>query len=168
MDLKQRLADYFRANADYFNVEIQLLQYRVQVIGLDSLVDLPQSIAMLQTQTTNMVDDSLSPDSLLKIIGQLVDPDLGAIVPDIIKGNLIVLEPLSGTCCAVLPISKVVTRSIGPAETENTLYGSSSSFLEDLNTNIGILRKHCTSDQLESRNLQGRKEQSQSRFVNLR
>ncbi|MEJ9219339.1 spore germination protein [Paenibacillus glucanolyticus] len=149
MDLKQRLADYFRANADYFNVEIQLLQYRVQVIGLDSLVDLPQSIAMLQTQTTNMVDDSLSPDSLLKIIGQLVDPDLGAIVPDIIKGNLIVLEPLSGTCCAVLPISKVVTRSIGPAETENTLYGSSSSFLEDLNTNIGILRKHCTSANLK-------------------
>lgn len=149
MDLKQRLAEHFKANADFFNVEIQLLQYRVQVIGLDSLVDLPQSIAMLQTQTTNIVDTSLPPDTLLRIIGQLVHTDLESIVPDIMKGNLIVLEPLSDTCCAVLPISKNVTRSIGPAETENTLYGSSSSFLEDINTNIGILRKHCTGASLK-------------------
>lgn len=149
MDLKESLAEYFKANADYFNVEIRLLQYHVQVIGLDSLVDLPQSIASLQTQTSNLVKTSLPPADLLKILGELVEPKLESIVPDIMKGHLILLEPLSGTCSAVLPISKTVTRSVTSPETENTLYGSSSAFLEDINTNIGILRKHCTGSSLK-------------------
>jgi hypothetical protein len=126
-----------------------LLQYQVQVIGLDSLVDLPQSIASLQIQTSNMIENSLSPASLLKNLGELVEPKLEAVIPDIMKGNLIILEPLSGTCSAVLPISKSVTRSVSSPETENTLYGSSSAFLEDINTNIGILRKHCTGSSLQ-------------------
>lgn len=149
MDLKESLAEYFKGNADFFNVEIQLLHYQVQVIGLDSLVDLPQSIASLQIQTSNMIENSLSPASLLKNLGELVEPKLEAVIPDIMQGNLIILEPLSGTCSAVLPISKSVTRSVSSPETENTLYGSSSAFLEDINTNIGILRKHCTGTSLQ-------------------
>lgn len=149
MDLRESLAEYFKANADYFNVEIRLQQYHVQVIGLDSLVDLPQSIASLQTQTSNLVKTSLPPADLLKILGELVEPKLESVVPDIMKGHLILLEPLSGTCSAVLPISKTVTRSVTSPETENTLYGSSSAFLEDINTNIGILRKHSTGSSLK-------------------
>ena len=128
MDLKESPAQYFKANADYFNIEIRLLQYQVQVIGLDSLVDLPQSIASLQTQTSNLVKTSLPPAKLLKILGELVEPKLEAVIPDIMKGNLIILEPSSGTCSAVLPISKSVTRSVSAPETESTVYGSSSSF----------------------------------------
>lgn len=144
MELKGSLAQYFKANADYFNVEIRLQQYHVQVIGLDSLVDLPQSIASFQTQTVNMSDSSQTPASMLKMIGELVDAKLESIVPDILKGNLIIVEPLSGTCCIVHPVSKNITRSVGTPETENTLFGSGISFIEDINTNIGILRKHLT------------------------
>lgn len=71
---------------------------------------LPRSIASLQTQTSNLVKTSLPSAKLLKILGELVEPNLTSIVPDIMKGKLILLEPLSGTCCAVLPISKNVTR----------------------------------------------------------
>ncbi|ETT62461.1 spore germination protein [Paenibacillus sp. FSL H8-0457] len=149
MNLNESLAEYFKANADYFNVEIRLLQYRVQVIGLDSLVDIPQSIASLQTQTSNLTEIALAPADLLKIVGELVEPKLEVVVPDIMKGHLIILEPASGACSAVLPISKTVTRSVTSPETENTLYGSSSAFLEDINTNIGILRKHCTGSSLQ-------------------
>ncbi|ACX64868.1 GerA spore germination protein [Paenibacillus sp. Y412MC10] len=149
MNLNESLAEYFKANADYFNVEIRLLQYHVQVIGLDSLVDIPQSIASLQTQTSNLTETDLAPADLLKIVGELVEPKLEVVVPDIMKGHLIILEPASGACSAVLPISKTVTRSVTSPETENTLYGSSSAFLEDINTNIGILRKHCTGSSLQ-------------------
>lgn len=149
MELKESLAAYFKENADYFHVEIRLLQYEVQIIGLDSLVDLPQSIASLQTQTSNLVHASLQPAALLKILGKLIEPKLEAIVPEIIKGNLILFEPKSGTCSAVLPISKNVTRSVTSPETENTLYGASSAFQEDINTNIGILRKHCSGGSMQ-------------------
>lgn len=144
MELKERLAAYFDGNADYFNVDIRLLQYQVQMIGLDSLVDLPQSIASLQTQTSNLDHASLQPAELLNILGKLVEPKLEAIVPDIMKGNLILFEPKSGTCSSVLPIPKNVTRSVTSPETENTLYGASSAFQEDVDTNIGILRKQCS------------------------
>ncbi|MGE7824103.1 spore germination protein [Paenibacillus sp. NPDC093718] len=143
MNLKQSLASVFKENSDFFNVEIEILQYHVQMIGLGSLIDLPQTIALLHTQTVNMMDSSQAPASMLKTLGELVEAKLESIVPDILKGNLIIFEPLSGTCCIVLPVSKNIIRSVGAPETETTLFGSGISFIEDINTNIGILRKHC-------------------------
>ena len=107
MDLKESLAEYFKANADFSMLKFNSLQYQVQVIGLDSLVDLPQSIASLQTQTSNLVKTSLPPAKLLKILGELVEPKLEAVIPDIMKGNLIILEPSSGTCAPCFRYRKV-------------------------------------------------------------
>ena len=74
MDLKESLAEYFKANADFSMLKFNS-QYQVQVIGLDSLVDLPQSIASLQTQTSNLVKTSLPPAKLLKFWANLSNPN---------------------------------------------------------------------------------------------
>ena len=146
MDLKESLAEYFKANADFSMLKFNS-QYQVQVIGLDSLVDLPQSIASLQTQTSNLVKTSLPPAKLLKFWANLSNK-LEAVIPDIMKGNLIILEPSSGTCGAVLPISKV-----SPAPSlrlkRKVRYTAPATLLEDIHTNIGILRKHCTGPSLQ-------------------
>ncbi|GAB6930321.1 hypothetical protein JCM10914A_43040 [Paenibacillus sp. JCM 10914] len=150
MGLVEDLRAYFSNHSDYTNMEIHLLGYNLQLFALDTLVDIPQTISMLNTQVQDLKGQASYVGALLPKIGDAMNADVSAIAAEVLQGNLVLFEPSSEYCCTLQPLRIHLTRTIGIPQTENVLYGSSSSFLEDVQTNIGILRKHSTGISLKT------------------
>ncbi|WP_349304847.1 spore germination protein [Paenibacillus sp. Marseille-Q4541] len=149
MNVLQKLNHHFNNNADYFNVNITLKGTRVHLIGLTSLVDLPRTITLLKLQTTEMDEVKTNAPSLLNPTNHKTNFDIDSLISSILLGNVLICDPVSNTYNTFNPIKKEVTRSIEGPITENALFGSGSSFLEDVHTNVGILRKHVTDPYLK-------------------
>ena len=99
----------------------------------------------------------LSPQSSLCLLSGAesanvsIPTDEQAVFAALSEGNLVVLLESSDFCMKIIPVSRTLSRSIEAPRTENVLRGSISAFNEDIETNIGILKKHVLSDKLRIR-----------------
>ncbi|MCM3783750.1 spore germination protein [Neobacillus mesonae] len=150
MDLITRVNEHFKDNSDYFCMEIQLSGYPAILMGLESLIDVPQTITLLQLQHKQSDPNRAVDQPHFSNLGNMITaPELATSLSHILEGKIILADNFSHTCISIRPVLKNLTRSISEPVTENTLYGSNSAFLEDMNTNIGIFRKHITSSTLK-------------------
>lgn len=150
MELIARIKEHFKDNSDYFCIEIQFSGYPAILVGLESLIDVPQTITMLQLQYNQANRKNTGDQPHFSYLGDIITASEPATaVSHILEGKIILADYLSDNFISILPVLKNLARSISEPVTENTLYGSSTAFLEDMNTNIGILRKHITSSTLK-------------------
>lgn len=149
MELLDRLREKQMQDADLFLNRVFLDEYPVTLAGYKSLIDLPQTMKLLQLQAQNDVASRYPEWALSGGAGEWIkQDDLPKVFEAIAEGNLIIVPDNSDPCIRLTPISRMLTRSIEAPATENVLRGSISAFNEDLDTNIGILKKHVISDQL--------------------
>ncbi|WP_369810003.1 spore germination protein [Gracilibacillus caseinilyticus] len=65
-----------------------------------------------------------------------------------IEGKLIIFRPLLDLYFIYEPVSNTLSRSIQEPANENVVQGSVSSFTENLDTNLGLIRKEIVSSDL--------------------
>lgn len=147
MVIANLLQQRFGHDKDFTVRRLQLGSSAVTVLGFRSLVNFPQSLAMIRKQIGS---DDLTNDTaprLLSGLGQELSDEEEA-CSEILDGMLLLVHDPSGTCVSLSPVPQSLTRSIEPPITENVVRGTSSAFNEDLLTNVGLLRKQLNSDHL--------------------
>ena len=151
MDLLDRLLKRQKLDADLFIHRMFLADHSITLAGYTSLIDLPQTIKMLQVQANHAISAEQPLFALGSGIGDcLSQEDEQAVVDAMAEGNLIVFVVSSDFCIKLIPVPRTLSRSIEAPTAENVLRGSISAFIEDLDTNVGILKKHVLSDNLRT------------------
>lgn len=139
-------------DSDLFLHRMLLPPHSVILAGFKSLIDLPQTILLLQQQAQSAVAEENPLLALGSGIGSPMNhPTEQTVWAAIAEGYLVVLTESSERCIKIVPAGRQLTRAIESPSTENVLRGAISAFNEDLDTNIGLIKKHLLSDQLRIR-----------------
>ncbi|MBB6673433.1 spore germination protein [Cohnella nanjingensis] len=128
-----------------------LTQQPVMLAGYKSLIDLPHTLMLLQQQAQNAIAAERPLFALGSGIGDCISPtEELKVIEAMSEGNLIILSESSDLCIKIVPISRTLSRAIEAPTTENVIRGSVSAFNEDLDTNIGLIKKHVHSEKLRT------------------
>jgi hypothetical protein len=148
----QEIKNSLGENNDFLQIEQQLGEIPVVFLGLKSLVDFPKTLLAIQEQYSAAVLITETIDQPLHGIGELKNKEKNEITSLILEGKVILyFKNEQEFVVTVDPISLTLNRSIEQPSNENILQGSLISFNEDINTNIGILRKQIVSEKLQVR-----------------
>lgn len=111
----------------------------VLLLGLHSIVNLIKTKEILKKDMdTSEVIHSVK-RTLFKRKGIEINSEEA--IESILQGKLIVYSKEKNIMLQFEPLPKELTRSIEPPANENVLQGPLDSFIEDMSTNIGIVRK---------------------------
>ncbi|MBB6735300.1 spore germination protein [Cohnella zeiphila] len=152
-----------KQDPDLFLHRMWIAGQPVMLAGYFSLIDLPQTMMLLQQQARHAADSERPLSALASGLGERIDrADEQAVFTAISDGCLLVVpeaECFEGYL-RIVPVSRTLSRSIEAPTTESVLRGSASSFNEDLDTNLGMLKKHMLSDLLRTRSYRMGKDQN--------
>ncbi|UUZ86319.1 spore germination protein [Paenibacillus sp. P26] len=151
MDLLDQLQTRQKQDADLFLHRMFLTHHPVILAGYKSLMDLPQTMMLLEQQAQNALAAEQSLFAVAVGMGEYMGhPDEQSIIKAITEGHLIVIQESSGLCLKIMPAARSLSRAIEAPTTESVMRGSISAFVEDLDINIGMLKKHVISDKLRT------------------
>lgn len=136
-------------DSDLLIRETNLSQYSVSIIGYSSLIDLPRTLDLLHKQAESGAAANHNVETFMQTFGKVIkDPDESAILSTIVRGDILLYFDQHDVFVRTSPVPKVLTRSIEAPTTENVLRGAISSLVEDIDTNIGMIKKHSASEHL--------------------
>ncbi|MFC4807848.1 spore germination protein [Paenibacillus sp. GCM10023250] len=148
--LVQQLSETFAHDNDFFAIRAYLSDAPVMLVGFKSLIDVPNTKIGLQQHSEAASLARISLDRLKASLGD-VKPgpeDESEAIAAILKGKLLICFEDDSACVIADPVPKMLDRQVDQPTTENVLQGSFNAFIEDVNTNIGMLRKQMQSDKL--------------------
>ncbi|MBM6617818.1 spore germination protein [Bacillus suaedaesalsae] len=143
-DIKIALGD----NDDFFIKRDYLIEEEVVFLGLNTLLDITKTKTTLQKQTESLILKGKTTQLLFNLIGDVFENDTKRAISSILEGKLIIFIENTKQFIIYEPISKSINRSIEIPTNENVIQGPLNSFTEDIDTNIGLLRKQLISKQL--------------------
>ncbi len=146
-ELSKKVKKRFKNNDDFFQQETYLYKEIVEIMGFNTLINIPKTKDILQEYTKSVLTPDMTLDDFLKTIGEVKEGNIDDAIQSIFEGKLIICSN-KDQYVVVDPIPKELNRSIEPPSNENVLQGSQSSFIEDVETNIGLIRKEKTSEKL--------------------
>ncbi|QJD82062.1 spore germination protein [Cohnella herbarum] len=125
-DWEQGLLDRMGAMADFKAATFPLRGQMTTLYYLSSLVNLPETLSTIE----RLIETSTS-----------VPPSHEMLLNSLLAGKVIVRRTDDEAPIVILPVGLDINRQIVPAQTEQPLQSSFDSFTEDVNTNIGLIRK---------------------------
>ncbi|RIX59378.1 spore gernimation protein GerA [Paenibacillus nanensis] len=138
-----------KEDSDFFIRKTRLSQLSVNIIGYTSLIDLPRTLELLHKQAESGTVADLNAEAFMESFGKPVKaPDESTIMTTVTRGDILLYFSEHDAFISVTPVPKVLTRSIEAPTTENVLRGAISSLVEDIETNIGMIKKHAATQQL--------------------
>ncbi|MCY9660665.1 spore germination protein [Paenibacillus chondroitinus] len=146
--LIKEITNKFLNNDDFFLQQDYFMNTPVILMGFNTMIDLAESREAFHVYTENAISTSQSADELMSLFGEVKENDLNAIVSSIVQGKLILYFSKYNKFVVSQPIPKLLNRFTEPPTNENVLQGPLSSFVEDIEQNIGIVRKQVSTDQL--------------------
>lgn len=133
MELITSLLNRSEQGSDLFVQTIYLMHEPVTIAGFASMIDLQQSVSLLQQHARHAISPERSFYSFISEIGERLDPlDDRTVMHAMLQGQLTVLLPTSEEYFCLIPSPKTLSRSVESPTTENVLRGSSSAFIEDM------------------------------------
>lgn len=113
----------------------------VLLLGLHSIVNLIKTKEILKKDmdTSEVIHSVKVKRTLFNRKGVEINSEEA--IESILQGKLIVYSKEKNIMLQFEPLPKELTRSIEPPANENVLQGPLDSFIEDMSTNIGIVRK---------------------------
>ena len=136
-----QLKAYFEKSSDFASGSFIIGDETLNAYYLSTLIDLQR------TQTTisqNKVLGDSFPNTLLRFDE---DYDVTLLTQSILQGKLILFRS-DGKCAIMDPVSAGLDRSVAYPETENPLQSSFDAFTENVDTNVGLLRKKVATNRL--------------------
>lgn len=150
MKIIDKIINRLGQDADFFRYKIMLSNEPVVLLGYQSFMGVAESMNELHAQAAR-IHTSEGKYRLSESIGQIIEePSEDGIVSLLLRGQLVIWFESEDVFVDYHPYSKVLSRSIEAPVTENVLRGSISAFVEDIQTNIGLIRKHVASEDLRT------------------
>jgi hypothetical protein len=141
----EEIKTVFKKSDDFYTKHDFLMNQPVILFGLNTLIDFHQTKQSLENNL-NMLTHSLQ--EILDHNLEKVAKEKKHIIEAVIAGKLIVYIPDFEQYMIMESIAKPLNRAIELPTNENVIQGALDSFTEDVDTNIGIIRKHFRTESL--------------------
>ncbi|SFB41411.1 GerA spore germination protein [Cohnella sp. OV330] len=139
-------------DSDLFLHSLFLAGESVYLAGYTSLIDLPQSIVMLRQLALNAAGAGKALFDRDSGVGTpMREPSEQEVLDALAAGDALICSQSGDRCLRLIPVGRTLSRALESPTTENVLRGAISAFNEDLDTNVGLIKKHLPSDTLRIR-----------------
>lgn len=143
-DLVNEIQTMFSDHDDFF-IEKELKdKTAIYLMGFNTLIDLTKSNVYVR----QMAASSSSIKDLFINLSDQLDVDTEQIRKAVLKGKLVIVSGNGKHNAIVDPVSRNLTRSIAEPQSESPLQGPIDAFVEDININIGLIRKRLNTERL--------------------
>jgi hypothetical protein len=142
--IKEKIGD----NDDFFTQLDFLFHKEVSLVGLSTMIDLSKTKEALYQNVRRISFQEPNSETIWCILGEVVNGEMKKAIKAIFEGKLIIYIQNTNQYIIHDPVPKTLNRSIEPPMNENVVQGPLNSFIEDIDTNIGLLRKQIDSEQL--------------------
>jgi hypothetical protein len=156
----QEIEDRIGSNDDFFMKRDYLDEAPIVLLGFASLIDLAKTKSMLQKHIDHGIATIQTRDDMANGIGEVEMSQTNEMIAYMIQGKLIIYIEDDLRCIVLDPAPRLLNRAVDLPSNENVLQGPSYSFIEDLDTNVGIIRKEIASDKIRVKSFQSGNEQS--------
>lgn len=143
LNLVEEIKTKFAEHDDFFIQEEQFNEVTVYLVGLSTLIDFTNSNLYIR----QMAKMSSSITELFTNLSDQLDVDAEQIIKGIVEGRLVLITE-SNHNVLLDPISHNLTRNIDQPKNESNILGPMDAFVENIDTNLGLLRKWLSSDRL--------------------
>ncbi|MFD4706215.1 spore germination protein [Gottfriedia sp. NPDC058432] len=148
----QDIKNHFGNDDDFFIMKEHFVNAPVVLLGFKSLVDLPQTLKTIQNKIESIFLTDKTFDQIMHWIGLVKENNSNEAISAIAEGKLLILlDSEKNKYVIVEAASLPLNRSITLPTNENVIQGPLNSFTEDINSNIGIMRKQVNSEKLHIR-----------------
>ncbi|WP_221567855.1 spore germination protein [Alkalihalobacillus sp. TS-13] len=144
------LKEKFRNSDDLFLQQEVILDVPVSFVGFKTLIDVTKTRTSLQKYIETAILSQKTIGELLNELGEIKEKDLEEAVSSIMTGKLLIVIKNHRKFVVIEPVPKRLSRAIELPTNENVLQGALSSFNEDIETNIGLIRKQINSSNIRS------------------
>ncbi|KWW18038.1 hypothetical protein AS888_07035 [Peribacillus simplex] len=134
----------FSNQGDFFIEEELVDQTKIFLIGFKTLVDLTKSKLYVQ----QMADSNTSVKALFINLNDRVNVDAKQLIKGILEGNLVIVSEDGKQNAIVNPIVQSLRSSVSEPKNESPIQSSTDAFGDDINTNVGMIRKRLTTASL--------------------
>ncbi|MCC3371535.1 spore germination protein [Cohnella sp. REN36] len=139
---EQLLVEKFQGNADFAIKQAVIAGRAVAVYMFESIVDLPATLERMDQSLVGLRPDIRALEQLADLYRLRADPTLTELAHLLLQGKLVIRHPESGEPMVFKAEPPAITRPVSSAENENRIQGANDAFTEELQINIGLLRKN--------------------------
>lgn len=146
----QDLIYKFEDNDDFFLQRDFFADRPVYLLGLKSLIDMARSRTFIHQYLDQAISNNtaLSDGALMQMLGEVRGTNLQDISSSVYDGKFIIYFEHVQQYVVAEPVPNLLSRLFDTPTNENVLQGTLSSFVEDIDHNIGIARKQFSSESL--------------------
>lgn len=141
----QEVKEKLGGNDDFLIQPDEICGVPVVMMGFTSLIDLVSTKIALRKNMDNADPAPQSVADMMSLLGDIKEMDANEAYALFVGGKFILYFESEQRCVIVEPFPVVLNRSIESPTNENVLQGPISSFIEDIDTNIGMVRKQMMS-----------------------
>ncbi|ART76725.1 hypothetical protein B4U37_12040 [Sutcliffiella horikoshii] len=143
-NLVKEIQNMFSDHADFFMEKEIKDSTPIYLMGFNTLIDLTKS----KLYVRQIAGTSASVQELFINLSDQLEIDSEQIIHALLKGKLVIVSEKDERNAIVDPISRNLTRSIAEPLSESPLLSSVDAFGEDIDTNIGLIRKRLNTERL--------------------
>ncbi|MBD2872280.1 spore germination protein [Paenibacillus arenilitoris] len=144
----QELKRSLGSNDDLFEMQYVFLGQVVTLLGYTTLTDISMTVSSLQQQEHNARGSRVGEEAFWHTIGSVHPLSVRLAVSAVLDGQVVLLIEGRTAMIVVDAVQRELTRAIEAPSNESVLQGPIGSFNEDLDTNLGLLRKQACTDSM--------------------
>jgi hypothetical protein len=144
MNALQKLTSLFGNQEDFFIKEMIVNEIAVYLVGFNTLIDLNKTTVYVREMA---ISSPTARDLFISISNQR-DVEAEQLIKAILDGKLVVISDNSHNNAIIEPISRNLVRSIDEPKHETPLLASMNAFGEDIDVNVGMIRKRLNTERL--------------------
>jgi hypothetical protein len=143
-NIVKEIESKFSNHDDFFIEEEQVDKTAIYLMGFNTLVDLTKSKLYVQ----QIAASSASVKALFINLSDQLNVDTEQIIKAVIEGKLVIFSGEGELNAVVEPISQNLRRGIEEPKNESPIQASMDAFGEDININVGMIRKRLSTELL--------------------
>ncbi|NHN31688.1 spore germination protein [Paenibacillus agricola] len=155
----QQMQEKLGNNEDFFMLKDFLADAPVCLLGFKSIIDVSLTQAALHEHISKAISANQSIDELMKVLGEVKEKAIAEAVASIVMGKLVIYFENQQQFIIVEPTTKSLNRLYGAPSNENVLQGPTSSLMEEIDHNVGSIRKQLPSNKLRVQSFQAGRDQ---------
>ncbi|WP_339852222.1 spore germination protein [Paenibacillus sp. FSL W7-1088] len=144
-DIEKQLHDHFKKSSDFLSKNVVIADQEFRAYYMETLVDLPSTLSTLNQAASGSENGSFQ--NMFRPFEEEASMSMDEICGHLLHGKL-VLFSTEGMAAVMEPEHTDISRSVSAPESENPLQSAYDAFTEDINKNIGLLRKKMISEDL--------------------
>ncbi|MGC5772054.1 spore germination protein [Paenibacillus pabuli] len=143
--IEKQLHERLEKSSDFISKNVVIANEEFRAYFVETLVDLPTTLSAINQAASSNENDSLK--KMFRPFEEQAIMSLDDLCSNLLNGKLVLFNR-EGLLTVIEPEHPGISRAVSSPESENPLQSAFDAFTEDMNKNIGLLRKKMVSDQL--------------------